>query len=110
MRPRFSQRFLEAYAGLGDDAAEHVRKALVLLASDAHRPELQVKKMHGADGFWEACASLSPRLTFQMEGDTILPRNLGEHDTALARPSGGGRIHRLHRLTQRRTDGLVRWT
>jgi mRNA-degrading endonuclease RelE of RelBE toxin-antitoxin system len=86
VRLRFTQRFQEAYAKLSDEAAEQVQEALAFLASNPHHPGLQVKKMRGAEGIWEARASLSLRLTFQMEGDTILLRNVGAHDAALARP------------------------
>jgi len=42
--------------------------------------------MQGTDYIWEARASLSLRITFQIEGDTIILRNIGHHDEALGQP------------------------
>jgi hypothetical protein len=62
------------------------RKAIRNLAMDIGYPALRVKKIKGTEHIWEARASRSLRLTFQIEGDTIILRNIGHHDETLERP------------------------
>jgi mRNA-degrading endonuclease YafQ of YafQ-DinJ toxin-antitoxin module len=62
------------------------RKALRNLAADLWYPALRVKKMQGVEHIWEARVSRSLRMTFQIEGDTIILRNIGRHDETLERP------------------------
>jgi hypothetical protein len=45
-----------------------------------------VKKMKGTRNIWEARASLSLRITFQLTGDVIILRNIGHHDETLKQP------------------------
>lgn len=82
---RLSQRpsFIDAYVALTPEQQNRVDKALRLLAEDWRRPSLQVKRISGAQGIWEARASLSLRITFEMDGDTIVLRNVGAHDKTL---------------------------
>jgi mRNA interferase RelE/StbE len=49
-------------------------------------PGLRVKKIKGTEYIWEARASRSLRMTFQIEEDTIILRNIGQHDETLNRP------------------------
>jgi mRNA-degrading endonuclease RelE of RelBE toxin-antitoxin system len=86
MRIAYTDRFRRAYAALVDRDAERVRKALGLLAVDPRHPGLRVKKMQGTERIWEARASKSLRITFEVEGDWILLRNVGAHDATLRRP------------------------
>jgi mRNA interferase RelE/StbE len=86
MRVEFTTRFERAYAALEVNQAEQVDKALRLLAADPRYPSLRVKKMEGRKGVWEARASESLRLTFEMRGDSILLRNVGLHDETLGNP------------------------
>ena len=58
-------------------------KALRLLADDWRHPSLHVKHLHGTEGIWEARASLSLRITFELAGDTIILRSVGAHDKTL---------------------------
>jgi mRNA-degrading endonuclease YafQ of YafQ-DinJ toxin-antitoxin module len=62
------------------------RKALRNLATDLRYPALRVKKMQGVEYIWEARVSRSLRMTFQIEGNTIVLRNIGRHDETLERP------------------------
>jgi mRNA interferase RelE/StbE len=82
---RLSRRpsFVEAYADLTSDERERVDKALRLLADDWRYPSLQVKRVLGTEDIWEARASLSLRITFELAGDTIILRNVGAHDKML---------------------------
>ena len=42
--------------------------------------------MQGVEHIWEARVSRSLRMTFEIEGDTIVLRNIGRHDETLERP------------------------
>jgi mRNA interferase RelE/StbE len=86
MRLQYTNRFQRAYNDLTDDDAERVKKALRLLVGNPRHPSLRVKRMQGTDHIWEASASLSIRLTFEMHGDLIVLRNVGAHDETLKKP------------------------
>jgi mRNA interferase RelE/StbE len=73
-------RFRKAYRSLTDDERQRVKKAIALLADDWRRPGLGVKRVLGKEGVWEARASLSLRITFELDGDTITLRSVGAHD------------------------------
>jgi mRNA interferase RelE/StbE len=86
MRLQFTDRFQRAYNDLTDQDTERVKKALHLLAEDPRHPSLRVKRVQGTDRIWEARASLTIRLTFEMHGDWIVLRNVGAHDEVLKKP------------------------
>lgn len=86
MRLAYTHRFRTAFASLGDRDTDRVRKALKHLAADLRHPGLRVKKMQGTERIWEARASDSIRITFEIEEDRILLRNVGAHDATLKRP------------------------
>ncbi len=86
MRLQYTNRFQRAYNDLTDRDAEHVKKALRLLVENPRHPSLRVKKVQGTDSIWEASASLSIRLTFEMHGDLVILRNVGPHDETLEKP------------------------
>ncbi|MBI4294893.1 MAG: hypothetical protein HY669_01850 [Chloroflexi bacterium] len=79
-------RFKKAWGGLTEEEKNLARKALENLAADLRYPALRVKKMQGVEHIWEARASRSLRMTFEIEGDTIVLRNIGRHDETLKRP------------------------
>ena len=81
-----TERFMRAYRQLGAENRAQARKAISQLAEDLRHPGLRVMRIGGTEGVWEARVSRSCRLTFQVEGDTILLRNIGEHDDVLGRP------------------------
>lgn len=79
-------RFKKAWKELSEEDKELARKALKNLATDMRYPALRLKKMKGAEQLWEARVSHSLRMTFQLQGDTIVLRNIGRHDETLERP------------------------
>jgi mRNA-degrading endonuclease RelE of RelBE toxin-antitoxin system len=81
-----TERFMRAYGRLNAENRAQARKAISQLAEDLRHPGLRVKRIRGTRGIWEARVSRGCRLTFQVEGDTILLRNIGEHDDVLGRP------------------------
>lgn len=86
MRIALTQRFKRAYQEMQSEDRSRADKALVLLAANLRHPSLRVKKIKGTEGIWEARASQSIRITFELHGDLILLRNIGKHDEALGRP------------------------
>jgi len=79
-------RFKKAWNELNEEEKALARKALRNLAADLGYPALRVKKMQGVEHIWEARVSHSLRMTFQIEGDTIVLRNIGRHNETLERP------------------------
>ena len=79
-------RFKKAWKELTEEENDLAREALRNLATDLRYPALRVKKMQGVEHIWEARVSRSLRMTFQIEGDTIVLRNIGRHDEILERP------------------------
>jgi len=76
-------RFKKAWKELSEEEKNMARKALRNLATDLRYPALRVKKMQGVEHIWEARVSRSIRMTFRIEGDRIVLRNIGRHDETL---------------------------
>jgi mRNA-degrading endonuclease RelE of RelBE toxin-antitoxin system len=85
MRIARTARFKKAWEQLSEEEKAPARKAIGNLAVDIRYPALRAKKIKGAENIWEARASRSLRMTFQIEGDTIILRNIGHHDEILKR-------------------------
>jgi mRNA-degrading endonuclease RelE of RelBE toxin-antitoxin system len=83
MRLLVTDRFQRAARALSADDRQRVQKALRLMAEDLKHPSLRVRKIQGTKGIWEARASRSLRITFQMETGALLLRNVGPHDATL---------------------------
>ena len=81
-----TEQFEQAYEKLSRAEKRSARKALALLADNPRHPSLRVKKMEGRKNIWEARSSKRLRVTFEMGGETIIMRNVGEHDKVLRRP------------------------
>jgi len=81
-----TERFKRAWEQLAKGEKSLARKAITNLALDIRYPSLRVKKIKGVKDIWEARISLSLRMTFQIEGNTILLRNIGRHDETVGRP------------------------
>lgn len=86
MRLQYTDRFQRAYRDLTARDREHVQQALRRLAQDLHHPGLRVKKVQGTIGIWETRASRSLRMTFEMDDDLLILRNVGHHDATLEKP------------------------
>ena len=86
METLFTEQFEQAYEKLTNAEKRSVRKALTLLGDNPKYPSLRVKKMEGKQNIWEARPSKRLRMTFEIVGETIFMRNVGEHDKVLKRP------------------------
>ena len=83
MHIEFLGSFLDSYDKLPVEQRLRVQRAVDRLGNDWRHPSLQVKRVRGLAGVWEARASLSLRITFEMDGDTIVLRNVGSHDKTI---------------------------
>jgi len=81
-----TNRFKKSWEKLTEEEKELSRKALRNLVADIRYPALRVKKIKGVERLWEARVSRSMRMTFQIQGDVIILRNIGRHDETLDRP------------------------
>ena len=79
-------RFKKAWGQLTKEEKSLARKAITNLALDMRYPALRAKKIKGVGNIWEARVSLSLRMTFQIEGNTIMLRNIGRHDETVGSP------------------------
>ena len=86
MRLARTQRFKRAYQELKPEDRSLADKAIRFLATNTRYPSLRVRKIKGTEGIWEARVSRSIRMTFQMQGDLVILRNIGQHDEALGSP------------------------
>ncbi len=86
MRLAVTERFTRAYKALSPGDQALVDKAIALFAANLRHPSLQVNKIKGTQGLWEARASRSIRMTFEVHGDLVVLRNVGKHDETLKRP------------------------
>ena len=78
-----TSRFKRAYKKLEPQYRELVKKALTQLLSDRNYPGLRVKHVQGTSGIWELRAGRDIRVTFEIETEFYVLRNVGHHDSAL---------------------------
>ena len=86
MRVGRTARFKKAWEELDEAEKGLGRKAIMNLAEDMRYPGLRAKRIKGTANLWEARVSRSLRMTFEIEDDLILLRNIGRHDETLERP------------------------
>ena len=60
--------------------AEAVEETVVRVLIDPENKGLNVHRIKGTDGVWEAYVTKATRLTFERDGDTIIFRNNCRHD------------------------------
>jgi len=100
MRIARTVRFEKGWKQLNKEEKALARKAINNLAIDIRHPALRINKMKGTEYIWEARVSRSLRLTFQIEGDTIVLRNIGRHDETLERPQGVKKMPAYSKVTR----------
>lgn len=86
MRNARAERFKAAYRELTPSNQQQAWKAIRLLLENPRHPGLMVKRIKGTEDIWEARVSRSTRMSFEIHGDLIVLRNIGEHDKTFARP------------------------
>jgi plasmid maintenance system killer protein len=88
---RRTERFLEAFRVLPVNIQSKTLKALALFGQNQRHPSLEVKKLQGRDGIWEARVNQKYRFTVHYEKDTsgetiCVLRNVDNHDECLKNP------------------------
>ena len=86
MKIRAYESFRRFYRELPLHIQKKTDKQIRLLAENLRHPSLQVKKIQGTVGIWEARVDLHYRMTFERTGDSIHLRVVGNHDEALKNP------------------------
>jgi len=88
---RRTERFRKAFRSLPANIQSKTLKAFALFGQNQRHPSLQIKKMQGRDGIWEARIDQKYRFTFHYEkrGQAeilCVLRNVDNHDECLKNP------------------------
>lgn len=81
------ERFQTSYRHLPSVIQHKLDKQLALLADHFRHPSLQVKRVKGTRGIWEARVDLHYRMTFEIVDHAVYLRVVGNHDDVLRNPS-----------------------
>jgi mRNA-degrading endonuclease RelE of RelBE toxin-antitoxin system len=81
LTPKFSSKFKKQYKKLRPDIQKKMNRQLQFLSADPMHPSLQTRKL--MSDIWYFRVDRKFRATFQWERDTIVLRNVDEHDDAL---------------------------
>jgi mRNA-degrading endonuclease RelE of RelBE toxin-antitoxin system len=77
----FSKPYIRDYRELPNELRAETEKALRLLIQNPRHPSLHVKKMQSKErGIFELRVTQGYRMTFHLDGATIILRRLGAHD------------------------------
>ena len=71
--------FKRDYKKLTPQSQKRINQALLQMERDLKHPSLEIKKLKGTNSIWEARASKSLRITFNLKGKLIILRTSGEH-------------------------------
>ena len=72
-------RFKRDYKKLTPQSQKRINQALLQMERDLIHPSLDTKKLKRTNSIWEARASKSLRITFNLKGKLIILRTVGEH-------------------------------
>ncbi len=72
-------KFKRGYKKLTPQSQKRISQALLQMERDLKHPSLDTKKLQGTNSIWEARASKSLRITFNLKGKLIVLRTVGEH-------------------------------
>jgi hypothetical protein len=82
----YTERFKSQYARLPQAIRLKVDKSLKLLEADFRHPGLRSHPIDGAPGIFEAYVDRRYRMTYERRGDTLIMRNVDNHDECLRKP------------------------
>lgn len=82
----FAARFKKSYKKLEENDQKAIKKKLVLMSRNPHHPSLRTKMVQGTDGIFECSITMSMRMSWEYEGESILLRGVGDHDEVLKNP------------------------
>jgi len=72
-------KFKRDYNKLTPQSQIKVNHSLLQMERDLKHPSLETKKLKRTNSIWEARASKSLRITFDLKGKLIILRTVGEH-------------------------------
>ena len=75
-----TEQFVKQYARLPKTIQQKVDKALAILDADFRHPGLRCHPVESAPGIVEAYVDHKYRMTFERHGDTLIVRNVDNHD------------------------------
>jgi mRNA interferase RelE/StbE len=76
---RWTPHFADDFRRLPKDVQTRAEKAIRLLKENTRHPSLRTKKMEGTRGIYESRVTLSYRITYQIEDDTLVLRRIETH-------------------------------
>jgi hypothetical protein len=79
-------RFVKQYTRLPENVRRKVDKALTMPEVDFRYPGLRSHPVEGAPGIIEAYVDRKYRMTFERRGNTLVMRNVDNHDDCLKNP------------------------
>jgi mRNA interferase RelE/StbE len=82
----FTERFKKSYKNLTVEEQKILHKKLGLMSENQRHPSLRTKKVQGTGNIFECSITMAVRMTWQYDGEAILLRVIGEHDTVLKNP------------------------
>jgi len=83
---KYTERFKNQYLKLPLAIRLKVDKSLKLLDADFRHPGLRCHPIGGAPGIFEAYVDRKYRMTYERRGDTLIMRNVDNHDECLKKP------------------------
>ena len=86
MKIKAYKKFQRLYKDLPADIRKKIDKQIEYLVRDIRHPSLQVKKIQGCKNICEARVDIHYRFTFEIIGDTIFLRVVGNHEEVLRNP------------------------
>ena len=82
----FTERFKKSYKKLSKDEQKALHKKLSLMSRNTHHPSLRTKKVQGTNDIFECSVSMSIRMTWKYDRESIVLRVVGKHDEVLKNP------------------------
>jgi hypothetical protein len=86
MPVNYTDRFRYRYASLPLVIRNKIKKAIRLLEVDFRHPGLRSHRVHGYEEIYEAYIDQKYRMTYERRGDTLVMRNVDNHDECLENP------------------------
>lgn len=86
MKIKAYKSFKKTYKVLPQNIQDKVDKQIEIIEEDYLYPSLHTKKIKGKEGIWEVRVDIHYRMTFEILGDTIYLRTVGNHDDVLKNP------------------------
>jgi mRNA-degrading endonuclease YafQ of YafQ-DinJ toxin-antitoxin module len=82
----FTERFKKSYKKLSKDEQKALHKKLSSMSRNTHHSSLRNKKVQGTNDIFECSVSVSIRMTWKYDGESIVLRVVGRHDEVLKNP------------------------